>query len=84
MYFPTKEHEIAYNTVEEYLQKDFFTFDELQEEVIQRGGIQRIGTGYTIGEFIEDLQKEDRLKFDSKSKVFVPKKENSLENKTKG
>ena len=68
-----KDHKIARKTMSEYMERgEPFSYQEIQEDIVNRGGILRLDTNYTLGEHIEKLQEEGMLRFDPDKKKFIP------------
>jgi len=62
---------IAFWIVNEFLKKKReFTMEELEDEIIKRGGIFRIAPNYPIRDFIKELESDGLLK--KKGKKFIP------------
>ena len=65
------EHKIAFNVIKEYLEsKKEFSFKELQNEIVKRGGILRVSAGYSIGKYILELEEDGLIEFNSRSKTY--------------
>lgn len=66
-----KEHEIAKETINDFIdKKEPFTYDGLQDKIIENGGIMRIQPHYSVGEYIMELEKEDTIIFNPEDKKF--------------
>lgn len=66
-----KEHKIAKETINNIInRKEPFTFDELQDKIIENGGILRIQPHYSVGEYIMGLEKESTIVFNPEDKKF--------------
>jgi len=62
---------IAFWVVNEFLKKkQEFTMEELEDEIIKRGGIFRIAPNYPIRDFIKELEADGLLKREGKK--FIP------------
>lgn len=67
----SKEHDIALKTVNDKIKHhESFSWDSLQEEIIKNGGILRISVGYTVGEYITELEDDGILAFNPETKLF--------------
>ncbi|MFW6247100.1 MAG: hypothetical protein ACOC22_02915 [bacterium] len=67
----SKEHTIALKVIKEKIKNNkSFSFDELQDEIIERGGILRISPGYSVGEYVIGLEEDGIIEFDPDSKKF--------------
>jgi len=66
-----KEHSIALKVIKEKIKNnESFSFDELQNTIIEKGGILRISPGYSVGEYIMELEDDGIIEFDPDSKKF--------------
>ena len=62
---------IAFWVVNEFLKKKReFTMEELEDEIIKRGGIFRIAPNYPVRDFIKELEADGLLK--RKGEKFIP------------
>jgi DNA-directed RNA polymerase delta subunit len=58
------QHDIALSVVKHHLlNKNSFTYSEIQQEVLECGGILRIGINFTLGEYITELEEDNLIKF---------------------
>jgi hypothetical protein len=65
------EKNIALETTREMIYSGKpFTFDELQQRIINRNGILRIALGYTVGRYICDLEEDKIIYFNPKIEKF--------------
>lgn len=66
-----KQHDIALSVVKHHLlNKNSFTYSEIQQEIIECGGILRIGVGFTLGEYLTELEEDNLIKFNSVTSKF--------------
>ena len=67
----TTENHIAFKVTNEKIeQRKAFSFDELQDSILDRGGILRISPDYSIGEYVVELEEDGIIKFDPNTKKF--------------
>jgi hypothetical protein len=66
-----KEFKKALEVVEQKIRENKdFSFDELQNDIINKGGVLRVSPGHTVGEYISELEEEGILSFNKKTKRF--------------
>jgi Fe2+ or Zn2+ uptake regulation protein len=59
-----KEHLIAKGTVQAFIkQRNQFTYEEVHNEIIKRGGTARVATCVTIKDYLETFENNGVLKF---------------------
>jgi hypothetical protein len=51
--------------------KTSFKLEEVQDAILNDGGVLRISTGYTVGDYLKSLEEEGILKYDPKSEQFL-------------
>lgn len=69
-----REHIIARGTVHAFLkQRENFTYEQVRNEIIRRGGIMRISMGVTIWEYLKDFEKSGIIKFDGNKFIVIKK-----------
>ena len=67
----TTENHIAFKVTNKIIeQKRAFSFDELQDFILNEGGILRISPDYSIGEYIMELVEDGVIKFNPNTKKF--------------
>jgi len=66
-----KEFKIAQETVEEFVHsKKRFTYNELTNEIINRGGVLAVAIGTGVDEYLKYFIRQNQLKYDSWRKVY--------------
>lgn len=67
----SKSMDIARKTIDDKIAKgESFSYDEIQDEILKNKGILRINSGYTVGEYLTDLEEREIIEFDPISKRF--------------
>ncbi len=66
-----KKFEIARNTVVSFIvEKDCFSYDELQNKILNDGGVLRISTTQTLDNYLNYYEKSGFIKYSPKTKSF--------------
>ena len=64
-------HGIAKRVIRDYIQRrESFSFLELQDAIINAGGILRVSPGTTIGEEVNELEERGVIKFNPSSNKY--------------
>jgi hypothetical protein len=67
-----KEYQIALNIVKSKLSnKQSFSVADLQKEVIEAGGILRIAMGFSIGDYIAELEEDGYIEYNPDSGKYT-------------
>jgi hypothetical protein len=65
------QHEITLSVVKHHLlNRNSFTYSEIQQEIIECGGILRIGIGFTLGEYLTELEEDNLIKYNFSTGIF--------------
>lgn len=66
-----KRQDIARKCVHDHIKnrKDF-NYGELQKEIVSEGGILSIESGYTLGQYIQDLDERNIITFNAKENIY--------------
>lgn len=65
------KYEVALHVVQsKLLNRESFSFEEIQDEILQKGGILQVAFATTVGSYIEDLCDDGLLKFNRFTKKF--------------
>ena len=60
-----QEHSTALEVVKSKLrEKQDFSFEELQKDILAQGGVLRIAPGFTVGEYVAELEEDGFIEFD--------------------
>jgi len=60
------KHDIAKQTVENQINSGKpFSYEEVKDQIISKGGILRVSNGFTLGEFIEKLEDRGIVSYNS-------------------
>jgi len=66
-----KAYNIARNTVKEFLvNKNEFKRDELRETILRNGGVMRIRSGYTVKDYLSDLERRGIVSYIPKKRMY--------------
>jgi hypothetical protein len=66
-----KEFKIAQKTVEEFVHtKDRFTYNELSDEILKRGGVLAVAIGTGVDEYLKYFVRQKQLDYDSWKRVY--------------
>ena len=67
-----KEFKIAQETVEEFVRsKDSFTYNQLADEILRRGGVLAVAIGTGVDEYLKYFVRQNQLKYDSWRKIYT-------------
>ena len=70
-----QEHSTALEVVKSKLrEKQDFSFEELQNDILNKGGVLRIAPGFTVGEYVTELEEDGFIEFDPAKGQFHIKK----------
>jgi hypothetical protein len=65
-----KAYANARKVVKEFSKKDSFRKDELYEEISKKGGVLKLRAGYSIKDYLNDLEYEGLFKYYPKTKQY--------------
>jgi len=66
-----KAYNIARNTVKKFLvEKDEFKRDELRKAILDKGGVMRIRSGYTVKDYLSDLERRGVVSYIPKERMY--------------
>jgi hypothetical protein len=51
--------------------KPKFKLEEVQDAILNNGGVLRISTGYSVGDYLRSLEDEGVLKYDPRKEEFL-------------
>jgi len=68
----------ARSVVREFSKKDSFGKDELYNEIYKRGGVLKLRAGYSIKDYLDDLEHRGLFKYYPKSKQYKRIKSKSM------
>jgi len=58
--------------IERIKQKKPFSYDEIQDEILKSGGVFWVSIGYSVGDYVEDLESKGVIKYNpSKDKYDI-------------
>lgn len=51
--------------------KEDFAYGELQQEIVEKGGILQVEVGYTVGQYIGDLEEKGVIEFHARENIYI-------------
>jgi hypothetical protein len=73
-----KAYQITRKILKEFFKKKEFKKEELKEAIIKNGGVMRIRSGYTVKDFLNDLEYRGLISYFPKKRTYKINKDSDI------